>query len=161
MFPSIAIGIYVRDTFLLSNCLGLHNPFWTYGCFYSWIYFLIVYSARILGEFHPIHLDLSPTTDSLHRFVATANHLSMDYPLLTLPLRDREVTTNFTIRFITHNNAYCFMVSTHIDLRSMLRLVSHHATCFSGTVGTRTPDVIAHTYKVVFISSTSWEHQFC
>jgi hypothetical protein len=54
MFPSIAIGIYVRDTFLLSNCLGLHNPFWTYGCFYSWIYFLIIYSARILEEFHLI-----------------------------------------------------------------------------------------------------------
>ena len=145
----------------MSNCLGLHNPSWTYGCFYSWIYFLIVYSARILEEFHLIRLLPCILMIHIHRFVVTANRLSTDYPLLTLPLRDREVTTNFTIRFITHNNAYCFMVSTHIDLRSMLRLVSHHATCFSGTVGTRTPDVIAHTYKVVFISSTSWEHQFC
>ena len=34
-------------------------------------------------------------------------------------------------------NAYCFVVSTHIDLQSMLRLVAYYATCFSGTVGTR------------------------
>ena len=61
---------------------------------------------------------------------------------VALPLLDREVITNFTIGCLASGfllcHVYCFMVRTHhLDLLSRL-LVYHLATCFSGTVGTRT-----------------------
>lgn len=82
---------------------------------------LIVYSARILEGFHLIRYKIyHPPNDSLHRFVATVNHLSMDYPLLALPLRDREVIS-FHDRLPCIVCVYCFIVRTHhLDLLSKL-----------------------------------------
>lgn len=114
-----------------------------------------VYSARILEEFHLIHLDLSPTS-CLSQFYETGR---CDVPILIFQYVSAYLMATKLPCII---NVYCFMVSTHIDLRSMLRLVSHLATCFSGTVGTRFPDAIALTSVTngVFYPSTGWRHQF-
>ena len=117
----------------------LQNPIILRLVFYSWqVLASFVYSARILEEFHLIRL--LPCILMIHiRRISEQRYLFKfrDIIILSLPLRDREVATNFTIRFITHNNAYCFISRTHhLDLLSRL-LASYSATCFSGTVGTR------------------------
>ena len=87
-----------------------------------------VYSARILEEFHLIHLDLSPT----YRFTSPTSILthypvaSIVFILVALPLLDREVVLRFTIGCLASEllaliNVYDFIISTeHMDLLSML-----------------------------------------
>ena len=87
----------VRDrTFRYRTISGLQNPSRTlrYFVFYYWMcllhphLFIVHEYWRNFTSYVQIY---HPPNDSLHRFVATANHLSMDYPLRALPLRDREV----------------------------------------------------------------------
>lgn len=112
--------VYVRSTFryrTISEFQSSSQILRLVFCFWH-LLASFVYSARILEEFHLMRLLPCILMIHIHRLIVTANHLSMDYWLIALPLRDREVTTNFTIRFITHNDAYCFMVWTHHqDLR--------------------------------------------
>ena len=81
---SLFIGVWhltSRGTFLYRTVSEFQDSSQTLRLFvvHSALLLSSVYSARILEEFHLIHLDLSPTIDSLHRFVVTANHLSTDY----------------------------------------------------------------------------------
>ena len=113
----------------------LQNPITLRLVFDSWqLLASFVYSARILEEFHLIHLDLSPTYLAFHN---TSGQEGVNASYSLAPAYD------FSLRLVGYDklpciiNAYCFIGRTHhLDLLSKL-LVSYYATCFSGTVGTR------------------------
>ena len=98
-----------------------------------------VYSARILEEFHLIHLDLSPTTDpyssSPFRQRTIFRWTNYSFPL---PLRDREVTTNFTIAALHHQCIWLHSSDAPSRLAGLDFWPTILSICFSGTVGTRT-----------------------
>lgn len=150
--------VYVRSTFHYRTVSELQNSSQTLRfVFFFWqLLASFVYSARILEGFHLIHLDLSPTYLAYHT------------------LRDRKKWFTYTDISVRNNiiygydklpciiNVYCFISRTHhLDLLSKL-LASYSATCFSGTVGTRTSrrDGAHKRYKRSLFPSTSWQHQF-
>lgn len=79
--------------------------------------------ARILEEFHLIHLDLSPTTDSRlpspfhQRTIFRRTNYSFPLPLL-----DREVVTSFTIAALHHQCILLHRLAEQLDLLSNLWL---------------------------------------
>lgn len=107
--------------------------------FFSWqVLASFVYSARILEEFHLIHLDLSPTTDShlpspFHQRTIF-RRTNYSFPL---PLRDREVVTSFTIAALHHQCIWLHgLYRTHrFAVYALIGFIL--SICFSGTVGTR------------------------
>jgi hypothetical protein len=66
---------YVRSTFHYRTVSELQNSSQTLRfCFFSWqLLASFIYSARILEEFHLIHLDLSPTYIVIYRLYRQYN----------------------------------------------------------------------------------------